>query len=62
MLMLKKISMLFSLEEQLDIELILEEANAYGLRVEVEEYAQKYLSEGCTPVEAYQHAYYEWIK
>jgi adenylate kinase family enzyme len=25
-------------------------------------YAQRYLSEGCTPVEAYQHAYYEWIK
>ncbi len=46
----KNISMLFSLEEQLDIELILEEANAYGLRVEVEEYAQRYLSEGCTPV------------
>jgi hypothetical protein len=54
--------MLFSLEEQLDIELILEEANAYGLRTEVEEYAQRYLSEGCTPIEAYQHAYYEWIK
>ena len=54
--------MLFSLEEQLDIELILEEASAYGLRVEVEEYAQRYLGEGCTPVEAYQHAYYEWIK
>jgi hypothetical protein len=54
--------MVFSLEEQLDIELILEEASAYGLRTEVEEYAQKYLSEGCTPVEAYQHAYYEWIK
>jgi hypothetical protein len=60
--MLKKINMLFSLEEQLDIELILEEASAYGLRTEVEEYAQRYLNEGCTPVEAYQHAYYEWIK
>ena len=54
--------MLFSLEEQLDIELILVEASAYGLRIEVELYAQKYLSEGCTPVEAYQHAYNEWIK
>jgi hypothetical protein len=60
--MLKKINMLFSLEEQLDIELILEEASAYGLRTEVEEYAQKYLSEGYTPVEAYEHAYNEWIK
>jgi hypothetical protein len=52
----------FSLEEQMDIELILAEASAYGLSSEVEEYAQRYLSEGCTPVEAYQHAYYEWIK
>jgi hypothetical protein len=60
--MLKKINMDFSLEEQMDIELILTEASAYGLSAEVEEYAQKYLSEGCTPVEAYQHAYYEWIK
>jgi hypothetical protein len=60
--MLKKINMDFSLEEQMDIELILAEASAYGLSAEVEEYAQRYLSEGCTPVEAYQHAYYEWIK
>jgi hypothetical protein len=51
-----------TVEEQMDIELILEEASAYGLRVEVEEYAQRYISEGFTPVEAYQHAYYEWIK
>ena len=54
--------MLFSLEEQLDIELILEEASAFGLRDEVEQYAKKYLEEGCTPIEAYQHAHYEWIK
>lgn len=54
--------MLFSLEEQMDIELILVEASAYGMSAEVELYAQKYLSEGCTPVEAYQHAYNEWIK
>ena len=60
--MLKKINMVFSLEEQMDIELILAEASAYGLSAEVEEYAQRYLSEGCTPVEAYQYAYYEWIK
>jgi hypothetical protein len=51
-----------TIDEQLDIELILEEASAYGLRTEVEEYAQRYLSEGFTLVEAYQHAYYEWIK
>jgi hypothetical protein len=60
--MLKKINMQFSLEEQTDIELILIEASAYGLSAEVEEYAQRYLSEGCRPVEAYQNAYYEWIK
>lgn len=52
----------FSLEEQMDIELILTEASAYGLSVEVEEYAQKYLDDGCTPIEAYQHAFNEWIK
>ena len=52
----------FSLEEQMDIELILAEASAYGLSAEIEEYAQRYLSEGCTPVEAYHNAYYEWIK
>lgn len=51
-----------NLEELLDIELILEEANSFGLRAEVELYAQKYLDEGCTPVEAYQHAFNEWIK
>jgi len=60
--MLKKINMNFSLEEQMDIELILTEASAYGMSAEVEEYAQKYLSEGCTPVEAYEFAYNEWIK
>ena len=54
--------MIFSLEEQMDIELILTEASAYGMSAEVELYAHKYLSEGCTPVEAYQHAYNEWIK
>ena len=54
--------MVFSLEEQMDIELILTEASAYGMSAEVELYAQKYLSEGCTPIEAYQQAYNEWIK
>jgi hypothetical protein len=54
--------MLFSLEEQMDIELILQEASAFGLQFEVEETAKKFLEEGCSPIEAYQHAYYEWIK
>jgi hypothetical protein len=54
--------MLFSLEEQMDIELILKEASAYGLQIEVDETAHKFLEEGCSPIEAYQHAYNEWIK
>jgi hypothetical protein len=54
--------MSFTIEEQMDIELILTEASAYGMSAEVELYAQKYLSEGSTPVEAYEHAYNEWIK
>ena len=38
--------MVLSLDEQIDIELILTEAAAYGMSAEVELYAQKYLSEG----------------
>ena len=37
-----------NLEELLDIELILEEANSFGLRAEVELYAKTYLNEGFT--------------
>ena len=44
------------------IELILFEASAYGLRVEVEETAQKYIDEGTPAVEAYEWAYGDWIK
>jgi hypothetical protein len=60
MLMLKKINM--TPEQQLDIELILEEAGAWGLRAEVEETAKKFIEEGMELVTAYQYAYYEWIK
>ena len=44
------------------IELILLEAHSYGLRVEVEETAQKYIDEGTPVVEAYEWAYGDWIK
>ena len=46
------------------VELILEEANQYGLRHEVDVFAQKYLKEDPTlsEVEAYVMAYNEWIK
>jgi hypothetical protein len=51
-----------TLEQQLDIELILEESGAWGLRAEVEETANKFIEEGMELVTAYQYAYYEWIK
>jgi hypothetical protein len=54
--------MVFSLEEYIEIELILTEANSVGLKGEVEEYAKKFLEEGCGPIEAYQLAYNEWVK
>jgi hypothetical protein len=43
---------------------ILREADGYGLRFEVEEYAKKYLESDpdMDIVEAYNSAYYEWIK
>jgi hypothetical protein len=44
------------------IELILTEASAWGLRIEVEETAQKYIDEGQHPTDAYQFAYDDWIK
>jgi hypothetical protein len=44
------------------IELLLVEASAYGLRVEVEETAQKYIDEGHPIVESYEWAYGDWIK
>ena len=50
------------------IELILEEANAYGLRQEVKEWAEKELKEASfkgvwlSKLDAYVTAYHEWIK
>ena len=58
--MLKEISM--TEEQQIDIELILEEAGAWGLRYEVEQTARQLIEEGSDLVSAYQDAYNEWIK
>ena len=55
-------------EEEEEIELILEEANAYGLRWEVKETAEKKLEKASREghwlpkLEAYVQAYNEWIK
>jgi hypothetical protein len=51
-------------EEKETVELILEEANQYGLRREVDIFAQKFLKEDPTlsELEAYVMAYNEWIK
>ena len=46
--------------ELMDIELILLEASAIGLRDEVQIDAQKYINKVTTPVEAYQMAYNDW--
>jgi hypothetical protein len=51
-----------SVEEQMDIELVLEEASAWGLRYEVEQCAQQYIDEGHPIVDAYHFAYGDWIK
>ena len=52
------------LEDEEEIELILEEANAYGLRIEVEQWAIQILIEDpdLSRIEAYVQAYNEWIK
>jgi hypothetical protein len=51
-----------TIEEQMDIEMILEEASAWGLRYEVEQSAKQYQSEGHLPVDSYHFAYEDWIK
>ena len=52
------------LEDEEDIELLLEEANAYGLRIEVEQWAMQLLKEDpdLSRLEAYVRAYNEWIE
>jgi hypothetical protein len=51
-------------EDKITIELILEEASAWGLRYEVEATAKEIIKEGIDidEVSAYQDAYNEWIK
>ena len=55
-------------EDEETIELILEEANAYGLRQEVKEWAEKELKKASfkgvwlSKLDAYVTAYHEWIK
>jgi hypothetical protein len=51
-------------EDQITIELILEEASAWGLRYEVEATAKEIIKESIDidEVSAYQDAYNEWIK
>ena len=53
-----------NLEDEETIELILEEANNYGLRIEVEQWAMQLLKEDpdLPRLEAYVQAYNEWIK
>ena len=52
------------LNDEEDIELLLEEANAYGLRTEVEQWAMQLLKEDpdLSRLEAYVRAYNEWIE
>ena len=53
-----------NLEDEETIELLLEEANNYGLRIEVEQWAIQLLKENSelSRLEAYVRAYNEWIK
>ena len=52
------------INDEEDIELLLEEANNYGLRIEVEQWAIQLLKEDSdlSRLEAYVRAYNEWIK
>ena len=52
------------LEDEEDIELLLEEANAFGLRWEVDSSAKQIIDENpmLPKLEAYVMAYNEWIK
>lgn len=51
-----------NLAEHMYIEEILAEANAFGLKDEVQRYANKFLKEGHDYETAYSMAYYEWCK
>ena len=51
-------------QELIRIELILEEADLYGLRNEVKEWALKFLKQDSTldPITAHELAFDEWVK
>lgn len=44
------------------IELILMEASAWGLRQEVEEAAQLMINDGYDPIFSYESAFDDWVK
>ena len=52
------------LNDEEDIELLLEEANAFGLRWEVDNTAKEKIEQnpGVSKLEAYVQAYNKWIK
>ena len=52
------------LNDEEDIELLLEEANAYGLRWEIDSTAKQMMEQNpmLPKLEAYVQAYNEWIK
>ena len=53
-----------NLEDEEDIELLLEEANAFGLRWEVDNTAKEKIKQNprVSRLEAYVQSYNEWIK
>lgn len=51
-----------TLDEYIQIEEILAEAKAYGLRNEVEISAQKLISEGYSRLDSYVLSFNEWVK
>lgn len=45
-----------------EIELILEQANDWGLSIEVDTSAKQYIREGHSIIDAYHFGYEDWIK
>ena len=50
------------MNEQEQINLILIEASAYGLKSEVEKMASRYIDDGFSPLESYKFSFNDWIK
>ena len=44
------------------VELILKEADGYGLRYEVKSTAEEFIKQGIEYIEAFECAYQDWIK